>query len=131
MKLGFGNIQWATGKLEYDYYADYGKIVSPLATGHFFQWGATDVYGTSGDGYFGGTEELSAYNDIAHYLTYGEWHMPSQAQFEALITNTTSAWVTIESTKGRLITSKVNGISLFFAAAGYSVTGLSKSAPTP
>lgn len=110
-----------------------GKLLALWLQVIFFQCGAKDVYGTSGDGYFGGTEELSAYNDIAHYLTYGEWHMPSQAQFEELVspTNTTSAWVTIESTKGRLITSKVNGISLFFAAAGYSVTGLSKSAPTP
>lgn len=39
VNLGFGDIQWATGNLEYDYYEDYGKIVSPLATGHFFSVG--------------------------------------------------------------------------------------------
>ena len=124
--LGFGDIQWATGNLRYD--EDYGVIVSPLAAGDFFQWGAKAAYGSgmSGDEcIYDDVDQLSTDNDIAYYLTYGEWHMPSQAQFEALIspTNTTTTWVTIESAKGRLITSKVNGISLFFIAAGGYVDG--------
>ncbi len=118
--LGFGDIQWATGNLKDD-----GTIVSPLATGDYYQWGATEVYGASGDEYYSTTEELPASRDIASLRSSGAWHMPSKAQFDALSSssNTKSTWVTIGSA-GRLITSKVNGISLFFAAAGeYSPYG--------
>ncbi len=52
--------------------------------------------------------------------------MPTEAQFAALInaSNTEGVWkdgwTTLGGNNGgRLITSKVNGISLFFAAAGY------------
>ncbi len=112
--LGFGDIQWATGNLKDD-----GTIVSPLATGDYYQWGATEVYGASGDEYYSTTEELPASRDIASLRSSGAWHMPSKAQFDALSSssNTKSTWVTIGSA-GRLITSKVNGISLFFAAKG-------------
>jgi uncharacterized protein (TIGR02145 family) len=53
------------------------------------------------------------------------WRIPTKAQFDALIysSNTETFWKTdwtnLGTTKGgMLITSKVNGISLFFAAAG-------------
>ena len=58
------------------------------------------------------------------------WKMPTWAQFDALIdaSNTTTAWkegwTNLGTTKGGgLITSKVNGISLFFAAAGFYESG--------
>ena len=110
--LGFGDIQWATGNLK-----DNGTIVSPLATGDYYQWGATAVCGASGDEYYSTNEELPASRDIASLRSSGAWHMPSKAQFDALSSssNTKSTWVTIGSA-GRLITSKVNGISLFFPA---------------
>ncbi len=111
--LGFGDIQWATGNLKDD-----GTIVSPLLAGDYYQWGATAVYGASGDECYSATEELPASRDIASLRTSGAWHMPSKAQFDALTSNTQKSWATIESTAGKLITSKVNGISLFFAATG-------------
>ena len=57
------------------------------------------------------------------------WKMPTSAQFDALInaSNTTTAWETgwtsLGSAGGRLIKSNVNGISLFFPAAGYYSNG--------
>lgn len=111
--LGFGDIQWATGNLK-----DNGTIVSPWLTGDYYRWGATAVCGASESGCYYVDEELPASRDIADIRSSHEWHMPSQTQFEALISNTKKTWVTIESTAGRLITSKENGISLFFAAAG-------------
>lgn len=111
--LGFGDIQWATGNLKDD-----GTIVSPLATGDYYQWGAIKKLGEDGDDFYSTTEELPASRDIASLRSSGAWHMPSKAQFEALKNSSNSTWVTIESTNGRLVTSNVNGISLFFAAAG-------------
>ena len=115
--LGFGDIQWATGNLKDD-----GTIVSPLATGDYYQWGATKKYGDDGDQCHSVAEELPASRDIASLRSSGACHMPSKAQFDALSSssNTKSTWVAIGSA-GRLITSKVNGISLFFAAAGFVI----------
>ena len=122
--LGFGDIQWATGNLQDD-----GTIASPLAAGDYYKWGATKKYGESGDESYWVSEELPASRDIAALRSSGEWHMPSQAQFNELAddANTTGAWypnwTSLGSTKGGyLITSKVNGISLFFAAAGVNVS---------
>ena len=111
--LGFGDIQWATGNLKDD-----GTIVSPVAAGDYYQWGAIKKHGEDGDDCYSATEELPASRDIASLRSSGEWHMPSKTQFEALKNSSNSTWVTIESTNGRLVTSNVNGISLFFAAAG-------------
>lgn len=111
--LGFGDILWATGNLK-----DNGTIVSPWLTGDYYRWGATAVCGASESDCYYVEEELPASRDIADIRSSHEWHMPSKTQFEALASNTKNTWVTIESTAGRLITSKENGISLFFAAAG-------------
>lgn len=110
--LGFGDIQWATGNLKDD-----GTIVSPLDAGDYYLWGATDVCGSgkSGDECVYGNVELPADKDIAYLRSSHEWHMPSQAQFEALSSNTQKSWVAVAA--GKLVTSNVNGISLFFVAA--------------
>ena len=110
--LGFGDIQWATGNLKDD-----GTIVSPLDAGDYYRWGATDVCGSgkSGDECVYDNVELPALRDIASLRSSGAWHMPSQAQFDALSSNTQQSWVAVAA--GKLVTSKVNGISLFFVAA--------------
>lgn len=120
--LGFGNILWATGNLtETSPY-----IADPLAAGDYYKWGYTTPYDKAGttdahdnykaDGYF---EDTATAKDT-------KWSMPNNDQFGALInsSNTTSVWkagwTSIGgSNGGYLITSKVNGIPLFFAASGY------------
>jgi len=122
--LGFGDIQWATGNLKDD-----GSIVSPLDAGDYYRWGAIKKYGESGDESYWVNEDLPASRDIAALRSSNNWHMPSQSQFDALTNdaNTTRAWypnwTTLGSSKGGyLVTSKVNGLSLFFAAAGLNVS---------
>ena len=116
--LGFGDIQWATGNLKDD-----GTIVGPVAAGDYYQWGATDVCGSgkSGDECVYDNVELPALRDIASLRSSGAWHMPSKAQFDALSSNTQQSWVAVAA--GKLVTSKVNGISLFFKAAGEYCSG--------
>ncbi len=121
VNMGFGDILWATGNLKDD-----GSIVSPLESGDYYQWGATAPCGESGDGAYNDNAELPTANDVAYLRSSGEWRMPSRAQFEALYnaTNTSNSWETIGSTTlGRLFTSKVNGVSVFFAAAGEYLSG--------
>jgi hypothetical protein len=129
--LGFGNILWATGNLtETSPY-----IADPLAAGDYYKWGYTTPYDKTGatdaydkykaDGYF---EDTATAKDT-------KWSMPNNDQFGALInsSNTTSVWedgwTSIGgSNGGYLITSKVNGISLFFAASGlYSDGSLART----
>lgn len=128
--LGFGNILWATGNLD----KTHSKIVDPLEAGEYFRYGKTTPYSSSEENYTGTTNPLPTSNDVA-YSVDASWRIPNKDQFDALInsSNTTKDWKTgwtnIGSNKGgRLITSNVNGISLFFAAAGYYSNGSLKTA---
>lgn len=126
--LGFGDIQWATGNLNND-----GTIADPLLAGDYYKWCYTTPYDVAGttdayNNYYTGVYNTNV--DPAYLKSSGAWHMPSKGQFNALIdnSNTTNIWVTgwteLGSDKGgRLITSKVNGISLFLAAAGFYQDG--------
>ena len=93
--LGDEGPLWATGNLD----KTNNRIVSPLLPGEYFQWDASD--------------QVNA-----------QWRIPTKAQYAALIAGTSSKWVehwTSIGTKGGgcLFTSKINGISLFFPAAGF------------
>ena len=101
-----------------------GIIVSPIVAGDYFQYGATEVYANNNAYYTEMYDPLPTTRDIAFQVN-DSWNVPTGAQFQELVkaSNTTTVWqadwTSIGSTKGgRLITSKVNGISLFFAAAG-------------
>ena len=77
----------------------------------------------SSKGYNGFTDTLTELlpEDDAAYVNWGSgWRMPTKAQFDELINSsyTTKTWTTQNGVKGRLITSKSNGNSLFLPAAG-------------
>jgi hypothetical protein len=121
VSLGYaGGPLWATGNID----KTNGKIVDPLEAGEYFRYGKTTPYSSSESNYTGMEDPLSTSADVA-YSVNTSWRIPTTAQLEALInaSNTTTAWKTgwtsLGSEKaGRLITSNVNGISLFIAAAG-------------
>lgn len=115
-----GGPLWATGNLD----ATNKTIVDPLEAGEYFMYGKTTPYNTSNAAYSGTENPLSTDNDAA-YQANNAWRIPTKAQFNALIngSNTSrtweSGWTNIGEKKGgRLITSKVNGISLFLASTG-------------
>ena len=126
VSLGYaGGPLWATGNID----KTNSKIVDPLEAGEYFRYGKTTPYSSSEENYTGEEDPLSSSADVA-YSVNTSWRIPTKDQFDALInaSNTTTAWNTgwtdIGTTKGgRLITSKVNGISLFFAAAGFYESG--------
>ena len=125
VSLGYGGPLWATGNLD----KTNNTIVDPLAAGEYFMYGLTEPYSSSQTAYTGSENPLPTSADVA-YSVNTSWRIPTKAQFEALISasNTETVWkegwTNIGTTKGgRLITSKVNGISLFFAAAGVYING--------
>lgn len=130
---------WATMNVGATSETDYGL---------YFAWGDTQGYTASqvgtgseqkafswNDYKFGTQSNLTKYNstdglttleltdDAAYALSNGQYVMPTQAQLEELINtaNTTSSWDSARS--GYTFTSKVNGNSLFFPAAGGCFNG--------
>ena len=66
-----------------------------------------------------GKGEIELEDDAAHVTWGGDWVMPTVKQIRELVKYTTSEWVSQNNVSGRLFTSKKNGSTLFFPAAGY------------
>ena len=98
----------ASSETDYGNYYQYGKGAAQYAT-------------TSSDSIYRGTDDpLAASADTAVQVWGGQWHMPTRAQIEELIANTTYKWET--NYKGSTInggTFTANNAVLFLPAAGY------------
>ena len=104
---------------------------TPEGYGDYFAWGETepkDYYYWSTYQHYNGSN-LTKYTgndglttllpeDDAATANWGEgWRMPTQAEFQELLDNTTMTWTTQNGVNGRLFTA-TNGNSLFLPAAG-------------
>lgn len=97
--------------------------------GDLFAWGATEPYRLNGTTPIDNTNNYaSSYaNKIQHDLYPNEdaatvhwgkgWKMPTKAQFDELLANTTDEWTAISGINGRKFTAS-NGKYIFFPAAG-------------
>ena len=97
--------------------------------GDLFAWGATEPYRLNGttpidntDNYsksYARTIQRDLYpNEDASTVQWGKgWKMPTKAQFNELIANTTDEWTAINGVNGRKFTAS-NGNYIFFPAAG-------------
>lgn len=97
--------------------------------GDLFAWGATEPYRLNGTTPIDNTGNYaSSYaNKINHDLYPNEdaatvhwgkgWKMPTKAQFDELLANTTDEWTAINGINGRKFTAS-NGKYIFFPAAG-------------
>ena len=61
---------------------------------------------------------LDIKDDAAAQIMGGVWRMPTKGDFQELLDNTNSQWVTINGINGRKFTSKTNGNSIFIPASG-------------
>ena len=120
------SVMWATCNV---------GATKPEEYGNYFAWGETEPktnYDWSTYKWCDGTESnITKYNDTdnlttllleddaAHVNWGGEWRMPSKKETQELIDNCTWQWTTQNNTKGYLVTSKLNGNSIFIPAAGY------------
>ena len=106
---------------------------SPEQAGLYFAWGETKGYtaeqvekevhsfNTKTYTAFGISADLTLEQDAAHVNLGGNWRMPTKAEWEDLISNTDQIWTADYNgtgVAGRVFTSKVNGNSVFFPAAG-------------
>ena len=79
---------------------------------------------TSQSGYWDGAglpddkTQLDPEDDAAHVNWGGSWRMPTDAEWSELRENCTWTWTTQNGIRGRLVTSKTNGNSIFLPAAG-------------
>ncbi len=72
-------------------------------------------------GYNGFTDNktvLDIEDDAARANWGGDWRMPTKAEFDELLNNTTKEWTTQNGVNGYKFTSKTNGNSIFLPAAG-------------
>ena len=109
-------------------------------TGFFYAWGETEpksCYTLDTYKWYDGSNwtkynsvdvmtELENEDDAAQTLLGNYWYMPTKAQFEELLNseNTTTLWTTQDGVSGRLVTSKINGNTLFLPACGNRDGGL-------
>ena len=122
---------WATRNLgaetpeDYGYYFSWGNVVGrkPNGTTFDYNWG-TDNNGnyasTPGAALTGYIPTNMDYDAVQRYMG-GSCKMPTKTQFAELFNSsyTTNEWTTKNGVNGRLVTSKINGNSIFFPAAGY------------
>ncbi len=66
---------------------------------------------------------LDAEDDAARANWGGDWRMPTRADFQELINNTTREWTTLNGVNGDKFTG-TNGNSIFLPAAGYRWDGM-------
>ena len=107
---------------------------SPTGYGWYFSWGNLDGH-PEGSGYDFSqsvydttpaasiSKDLEISQDAVRAIKGGTWRMPTQYDFAELFNSayTTNEWTTVNGVNGRKITSKINGKTLFFPAAGYYI----------
>ena len=106
---------------------------SPEQAGLYFAWGETTGFTAeqveNGERSFDSASyitsaistDLTLEQDAAHVNLGGNWRMPTKAECQELIDNTTQTWTNDYNgtgVAGKVFTSKVNGKSVFFPAAG-------------
>ncbi|MCF0245143.1 MAG: PEGA domain-containing protein, partial [Bacteroidaceae bacterium] len=107
----------------------------PEEYGSYFAWGETKTkasYSESNsatykknnswlksNGYIDYKGDLTKAHDAASANWGSTWRMPTKAEIDELVENTTTELTTRNGVKGRLIKSKRNGNSIFVPAAGF------------
>ncbi|MCF0197482.1 MAG: hypothetical protein HUK03_09720, partial [Bacteroidaceae bacterium] len=94
-------------------------------------WGETSANGGSSTAYdkdnawlysnkyTDASSNLTLEHDAA-YTNWGDpWRMPTEDEARELIENCTTDWTTVNGVRGRKLTSRQNGNSIFLPAAGY------------
>ena len=107
---------------------------TPYEDGLYFSWG--NVTGHTGDdGYDFGTDNEGPYAstpgaeltgniptnttyDAARHNMGAPWRMPTVGEYQELVSNCDSEWTDEDGVAGRRFTSRINGNSIFFPAAG-------------
>ena len=111
---------WATMNIGASNVTDYDN---------YYMYGKNTTYNSEDTVYDGVEDPLDSLADVATQTWGGSWHMPTRAQMQELISNTTYQWVT--NYKGSGINggtfTATNGAVLFIPAAGYWGNGIQRN----
>ena len=125
----------AKTETDYGYYFQWGDIVNKRKSNCGWKrhkhcdgsFTTLTKYNTNSDyGTVDNKTTLDPEDDAVTQIMGGDWRMPTYAEFQELLDNTTNEW--IEDYKGsgingRKFTSRANGNSIFIPAAGYYSDG--------
>ena len=103
----------------------------PEEVGLYFSWGNVTGH-AEGSGYdfsqtnydasagaaLTGDISVGDLYDMAHHNMGGQWRLPRRTEFQELYDNCDSEWIDQDGMNGRRFSSRVNGNSIFFPAAG-------------
>ncbi|MGM9818140.1 MAG: hypothetical protein ACI30B_04060, partial [Paludibacteraceae bacterium] len=98
---------------------------APEGYGDYFAWGEIEPkswYSSSNYSYDSDLSVLPLDRDAARANWGGAWRMPTDAEWTELIENCAWTWIDDYNgigVAGRIVTSKINGNSIFLPAAGY------------
>ena len=109
------NYKWMTGGNNSQRDINKYQVYDEMTSGCWFAKNSTGNYTFIGDN----IPALLLEDDAAQHLWGGHWRMPTYEDFVELTTYCTTEWVTEDSFIGCKFTSKINGDSIFFPAAGY------------
>lgn len=73
-------------------------------------------------------DTLDVKDDVATRTWGNGRRLPTREQFEELFEYTSQKWTNQDDSKGMLLTSKINGVSIFLPAAGYFSYGIATDA---
>ena len=98
-------------------YFSWGNITGH-AEGSGYNFDQTTYDATDGAALTGDISVGNQY-DMAHHNMGGQWRLPRRTEFQELYDNCDSEWIAQDGMNGRRFTSRANGNSIFFPAAGY------------
>lgn len=105
------SVKWATTNL---------GASSTKGYGDFYEWGAAPNQELPSDSFLRANNDIIAHTDydiVTSELGQG-WYTPTEAQVRELYANTTQKWCKQDGLNGLLLTSKINGNSIFLPAGG-------------
>ena len=108
------SVKWATCNV---------GATTPEGYGNYYAWGETSTkssYSSSNYTYTSNPSTLPLTADAARVNWGGNWRMPTKAEQDELrsSSNCTWTWTTQNGVRGYIVTSKINGNSIFLPAAG-------------
>lgn len=122
------SVRWADRNIGAGSVSDYGNYYAWGETFTKFEYsGSTYTLGHMSGGVLNmdyyinkdNWQTLKLGDDAARAAWGGEWRMPTIQEYRELINHCSWEWVTMNGIKGILLTSNINGNTLFFPAGGF------------
>lgn len=107
----------------------------PEELGDYYAWGETETkssFTSTNYKLFYSISSLTQEYDVAAIKYGGKWRIPTTSDFKELLSNCTVSDQTVDNVKGLMLTSKINGNSIYFAGQSryWTSTGITDAGRT-